>query len=108
MFKLIWEWFGLKWAKGLLDKLPGKGKKTIVSGIVLILTLALSFVPPEYQALIQSSVDFLKESFVTQPVLTSSAIGVAVGLLHKLLNALEMLEERLEIEALKKEGEKRT
>lgn len=95
MTKFFWKYFGLNRLKGLLDKLPANGRKTIIGFLVMALAVAASIFP-EYADMLRSTAQFLSTEFETAPVLTSGAVIAFVGLLHKLLKILEIIVEYLQ------------
>ena len=93
MMNFFFKWFGLKKIKELLDKIPGNGRKTVIGVILVLLHIALGFVPGEYGDIIRSAIQFLKENFEAQPILTSGVVTTTIGVLHKLLKGAEKLLE---------------
>ena len=101
MLRFAWKWFGLKKLKALLDKLPANGKKTYISALITLLSVAASFLP-EYSELIHITIKYLQEAFDANPAATTATVAGAIstmtGLLHKVLKvsdkALEGLEKK--------------
>jgi hypothetical protein len=105
MKSILWRWFGLKKLKGLLDKIPANGRKTVIGGLITVLGVAGMYFP-EYSGLIDQTLEFLRASFEVQPVVTTGTVVTGIGVLHKVLKALERLLEVVEKEEKDLEEEK--
>ena len=77
-----------KYIKGLLDKLPLDGKKTILGILMLVGSVALQYVGPQHQAaeLLQTAIDFLN-SLGADDYRNAGLVTILVGVLHKFLKA---------------------
>lgn len=77
--------FVAKWLKGLLDKIPGDGKKTILGFLLLILGELLKILP-EYAPFIAPVIELLNSlgPDVVDVITDMGVITLAVGLVHKI------------------------
>lgn len=102
MLDFLYKWFGLRALKGLLDKLPQNGRKTAI-GIILVVLSVLGALFPQYADMIQSAIVYLQANFEATPILTVGVITAAIGFLHKLLKAAEVLLEHAQEKSEEKE-----
>ena len=85
--------FALKYLKGLLDKLPLDGYKTIAGVVLSVLVVIVPMIPiPLLQELVNFVVDFLRQSGISEPGTSTFEGGIVlviVGAIHKLLKAVD-------------------
>lgn len=85
--------FLLSWLKGVLDKLPLSGYKTVLGVVLAVLTALAPLIPiDEVRTLLAVVAEALKAVGVSDPASGSfeaSIVLVIVGAVHKLLKWLE-------------------
>lgn len=86
IYKVFVEKLLLTYFKGLLDKLPGSGYKTIL-GVILLILSQLIVAAPEYAPFLQPVLDFLNllPGGYIDVVTDASIVTIVMGLVHKLL-----------------------
>jgi ABC-type amino acid transport system permease subunit len=85
--------FALKYLKGLLDKLPLNGYKTVAGVVLAVLVVVVPLIPvPLLQELVLFVVEFLRSAGIQEPVSTTlegSIALVIIGAIHKLLKVAD-------------------
>jgi hypothetical protein len=86
VYKVFVEKLLLTYFKGLLDKMPGSGYKTILGVIVLIVS-QLIVAAPEYAPFLEPVLSFLNllPGGYIDIVTDASIVTIVTGLVHKLL-----------------------
>ena len=86
MFKWVKEYFMKKYIKGLLDKLPADGRKTIVGALLVVLGGALTIYGQDSSvgAVLALVIQLLKD-FQHVPAEQLGGVVAVVGLAHKYL-----------------------
>jgi len=86
MFSWIQKYFIKKFIKGLLDKLPADGQKTLVGILLVVLGAVASFYGADSSvgAIIAFAIETLK-SIEHVPAEQLGGVITLVGLIHKLL-----------------------
>lgn len=82
VYKLLIEKVLLTYLKGILDKLPGGGFKTIFGLVILVLGVAIQLAP-EYAPILQPVIDFLAP--YARLITDAGIVTAATGLVHKAL-----------------------
>lgn len=85
--------FALKYLKGLLDKLPLNGYKTVAGVALSVLAVMVPLIPvPLLQELVLFVIEFLRNAGISEPVSTTLEGGIVlviVGAIHKLLKVAD-------------------
>lgn len=78
----IVQTFVAKWLKGLFDKLPGNGWKTVL-GLLLLVLAEIGKLSPEYAPVINTVINLIN-SLGPDVITDMGVVALVTGLVHKL------------------------